>query len=334
MFWQKFIILLGLLTVSTISFADEPTVAKNVDVIKIAPTTFKQSVQLIGTVNAKYNTVLKAKVTGNLEYIAEAGTAVKQGQDLVLIENNQAIKSYELTKNAAEVAKDKYDRLQKLDKSGYVSKNDLNTAHQQWIEAQKQVQAAKTAYDSNVMTAPFDGIVGVAKFRPGAQVNQGDELLVLYKPDEIVVDLNIPEKVVSKVAIGQKVLIDGKDFQISSVQKFIDQKTHMAPAIIKYPCPSCIIGSSINVDVIIYENPNAITVPHYAITSKNKEESVFKIIDNKAKLTKITASNSDKGLVEISAGVSEGDLIVIKGMQKLQDGESVNPTIVNQNESN
>jgi membrane fusion protein, multidrug efflux system len=334
MFWQKFIIMLGLLAISTSSFADEPAVAKNVDVIKIAPTTFKQSIQLIGTVNAKYHTVLKAKTTGNLEYIAEAGVTVKQGQDLVLIENNQAIKSYEITKNAAEVAKDKYDRLQKYEKSGYVSKNDLNAAHQQWLEAQKQVQAAKAVYDSNVMTAPFDGIVGVAKFRPGAQVNQGDELLVLYKPDEIVVDLNIPEKIVSKVAIGQKVLIDEKEFQISSVQKFIDQKTHMAPAVIKYPCPSCIIGSSINVDVIIYENPNAITVPHYAVTSKNKEESVFKIVDNKAKLTKITTSNTDKGLVEISSGISEGDLVVVKGMQKLEDGEAVNPTIVTKNESN
>ncbi len=334
MFWRKFIILLGLLTIATISRADEPAVAKNVDVIKIAPTTFKQSVQLIGTVNAKYHTVLKAKTTGNLEYIAEAGITVKQGQDLVLIENNQAIKSYELTKNAAEVARNKYERLQKLDKSGLVSKNDLNAAQQQWLEAQKQVQAAKTVYDSNVMTAPFDGIVGVAKFRPGAQVNQGDELLVLYKPDEIVVDLNIPEKVVSKIAIGQRVLIEGKEFQISSVQKFIDQKTHMAPAVIKYPCPSCIIGSSINVDVIIYENSKAITVPHYAITSKNKEESIFKIIDNKAKLTKIIPSNTDKGLVEISSGISEGDLVVVKGMQKLQDGEAVNPTIINKNESN
>ena len=37
MFWQKFIILLVLLNASTFSFADEPTVAKNVDVIKIAP---------------------------------------------------------------------------------------------------------------------------------------------------------------------------------------------------------------------------------------------------------------------------------------------------------
>ncbi len=334
MLWRNFIILLGLLTASTISFADEPTVAKNVDVIKIAPTPFKQSVQLIGTVNAKYNTILKAKVTGNLEYIAEAGVAVKQGEDLVLIENNQAIKSYELTKNAVDVARNKYERLQKLDKSGLIKKDDLSAAQQQWLEAQKQVQAAKTAYDSNVMTAPFDGIVGVAKFRPGAQVNQGDELLVLYKPDEIVTDPNIPEKIVSKVAIGQKVLIDGKEFQISSVQKFIDQKTHMAPAVIKYPCPNCIIGSSINVDVVVYENPKAITVPHYAITSKNKEESVFKIVDNKAKLTKITASNSDKGLVEIASGISEGDLVVVKGMQKLKDDEAVNPTIINKNESN
>jgi membrane fusion protein (multidrug efflux system) len=308
--------------------AGETSIAKKVDVIQVNPKAFNKSVSLIGTVNAKYQTTLKAKTVGNLEFIVEAGVTVKSGEELVRIQNSQAIKTYNLAKSAVDVAKSKYDRAATLSEKGLISKNELNTAQQQYIEAQKQVQQAETEYNNNIMTAPFEGIVGVAKFRPGAQVNQGDELLVLYKPDEIVIDLNIPEKIVKKVSIGQKVFISGGEYKISSVQKFIDQSTRMAPATIKYPCPECVIGSSVDVSVVLYESADAFVIPDSAIFSRDKENKVFIVKNGKAVLSNVKIKNSDEGYSEIVDGVKASDLIVIRGMQKLHDGDKVETQIV------
>ena len=308
---------------SSLTIADDQSDHKMVEIEVIKLSKLTNSVRLIGIVQAKYLAVLKAKTTGIIEWVADAGKEVKAGQEIVRLNNNIAKNSYALAKHTAEVAKQEYERSLQLANSRLITKSDLAAAHITMLDAQKVVQDSQKEYDNYVYTAPFDSIIGVSKYRSGAQVKEGDELVTIYKPDELVVEVNIPENLLSEIKVGQKVFIEGKEMKLDTLQKFIDQKTHMVPALIKYPCESCIIGTIVNVDLIVSEKANVITIPRHAMIIKDGKNIVFTVKDNKAVLTTIEMGDSEKDRLEVTSGLKVGDQLIVAGFQRLHDGQSV-----------
>jgi membrane fusion protein, multidrug efflux system len=319
---MRFLLIICIIILPFITLADEPT-AKVVEVETLQPTKFTHSERLIGTIQAKYLSVLKAKAQGTIEWIAEPGKEVKAGEELVKLQNSEVSKSYALAKNSEELAKQKYQRTLKLSEAQLVKRSTLEDDHSSWIEAQKNVQTAKKEYEKYVFSAPFDGIISISKFHAGSQVAEGDELITIYKPSELAIEFNIPEKFLNQIKVGQKLVLNGKELKLEAVQKFIDQTTHMAPALVKYPCEECIVGTTVNIDLVISEKPDAITIPKYAIISKDKKEFVYLAKENKAMMIDIQTGAAEKDRVEVIYGLEAGDQLIITSLQRLMDGQPI-----------
>ena len=123
--------------------------------------------------------------------------------------------------------------------------------------------------------------------------------------------------------MGQKLVVNGKELKLEAVQKFIDQSTHMAPALVKYPCEECIIGTTVNIDLVISEKHDAITIPKYAIISKDKKEFVYLAKENKAMMIDIQTGAAEKDRVEVISGLEAGDQLIITSLQRLMDGQPI-----------
>lgn len=83
------------------------------------------------------------------------------------------------------------------------------------------------------------------------------------------------------------------------------------------------IGMTGTADLSVAAKKDALVVPVEALVEKNGKKYVFKVVDGKAVLTSVVVGLSTEDKVEILKGLKTGDKVVIKGVEKLKDGQSV-----------
>lgn len=83
------------------------------------------------------------------------------------------------------------------------------------------------------------------------------------------------------------------------------------------------IGMTGTADVVVATKQAVVVVPVDAIVEKKGQRYVYKVVDGKAILTEVDIGLATDSDVEITRGVKSGDRVVVKGVEKLKDGQSV-----------
>ena len=82
-------------------------------------------------------------------------------------------------------------------------------------------------------------------------------------------------------------------------------------------------GMFARVSLVLSSEKNALSVPEQALWPQGTENFVYKVIDGKVALTKVTLGQRNPGYVQIVSGLSSGDIIVTEGQIKIRDGAPV-----------
>lgn len=300
----------------------EPII-KVVEVVTVVPQGIEQTVRLIGTVRAKHATILAAKATGVLEIFKQSGEHVSKGTLIAKIINPDIEKRYEFAASTARIAKEQYERALILMKTGATSKQISEEKQSALLEAELSLATAKIELDKVRFYAPFNGIIGAYKERDGTEVKNEAPLLSFYNPAALIVDFDIPAPLLPSVNVGQKVMINGKRYSLTHVQKMLDSLTHMAPATVDISANGYIIGMSIDVDLTVFEKNNVIVLPDEAVFLNQGSSHVYIIKDSKTVLTPVELGLRAKDKVEIVNGLSKGDVVVSQGQGRLSDSMKV-----------
>jgi membrane fusion protein (multidrug efflux system) len=263
-----------------------------------------------------------AKQTGTLNHHAEAGAFVKTDDLIATLENVDLKNTYNLAKRAEQIAKNAYERTLELSKKNTSSKKNVEQALLEWINAKKDLAKIKIDLDKTLITAPFDGIVGNYKVHDGSQVTEGCPLITFFQPNDLIVEFDVPEPIVSKVKNGSKVFVNNKPYTLTHVQKLVDPDTHMAPAFLNYH-EKALPGSNVDVDLIIQENSNTIVIPYESLIIKNGNFCVYVVINEKVELRKVTLGIREKENIEILTGLKTGEKVILRGQSSLYPGISV-----------
>ncbi|MES2607366.1 MAG: efflux RND transporter periplasmic adaptor subunit [Pseudomonadota bacterium] len=294
----------------------EPIV-KVVEVINVKLKCIEQTVRLIGTTRAKRATSLIVKTSGVLEILKRAGTLVTKDTMIARINNPDIEKRYESALAAAQIAKDQYERIKTLTKTGTASKQSAEEKQAALLEAEGALATAKIELDKIRFYAPFDGVIGAYKVRDGAEINVGAQLVTFYDPTSMIVEFDIPAPLLASIDLGQKVMINEKVYKVSEVQKMLDESTHMAPATVDIEASTYIIGITVNVDLTVSEKNNVIVLPEETVFLEQGKPHVYVIKDSKTVLTPIDVGIRARDQVEITKGLHAGDVVVSQAQSRL-----------------
>ncbi len=294
-----------------------PQEEKIVEVEIVKNATIKQTANFIGTIRSRQQTALTAKTNGILTIISKPGQLVKKGDLIAKIENEDIERSYKILKEAEEIAKSQFDRTNSLLKSGVSSKNAVEEKKSLLLETQKKRSDANIALEEIKIHAPFDGIVGLFKFREGSQVNKEDIIVQFYDPKSLIVEFDVPLSVAKKVENGEQIFVDDKEYRLTYIQKMLDEETHMCPAYAEIDCPNCVIGTTVDVGLVTQKKQSVIVIPLEAIFLRDGKPFVYIVKDNKAMITPISYGIRDKKRIEIISGLKEGDQVIPFGHNRL-----------------
>jgi RND family efflux transporter MFP subunit len=174
------------------------------------------------------------------------------------------------------------------------------------------------------IVAPFDGVVA------RRLVNRGDlvqaptgtlmtPLFTVQRIDTIRVFCDVPENDVPLVHIGDPAIVkpsgfDGKPF-IGKVTRFslrLDPETRNMRTEIDLPNPEERLYPGMYAEVSLEMNrrPDALTVPAPAVGSDSNGSFVYTITDDRITRLAIKSGLTDKGRIEVTAGLSEETPVV------------------------
>ncbi|MEO8038132.1 MAG: efflux RND transporter periplasmic adaptor subunit, partial [Betaproteobacteria bacterium] len=194
-------------------------------------------------------------------------------------------------------------------------------------QEQDEVAVSKTT-----IRAPFGGIVGLRLISPGAYVKAGEDIVRLDNVSSLKLDFRVPEIYVSKLKPGLKVGIRTEAFpndvfegKIFAIEPTVDEKSRTVLARAHVPNSNVKLkpGMFGRVSILLESRPNAVIVPEEAIWPQGKDVFVYKVVDGKAVLTKVTLGVRRPGEVEVLEGLAENDVVITDGQMKMKDGAPV-----------
>lgn len=296
---------------------------KFVEIEIVTPSTIQKTIKLIGTIRPKHTTILVAKGSGMLDILLSSGQTVKKGDLIAKITNPDIEKSYQLSKATAKLANIQYKRLLSLRKTGFISAREVEEKKQIWIDARKELAKTKIELSNMRFYAPFNGIIGAYKIKEGAQVNESAQVVTVYDPSSLVVELDIPCTNQPQIKVNQLVRVFDQPYQLSHMQKMIDDDTHMCPADIDIHCESCLIGANVSVNLVVKEKQGALVMPTAALFLKKGKPHMYKVNNRKIELVAVKTGIQEKDKIEVIAGLHSGDQVIIKNPERLYPGLEV-----------
>lgn len=220
------------------------------------------------------------------------------------------------------------------------AKSTLAAAKQQLEVAKANLQHFSALSDYAKITAPYDGVVTWRFSDTGALVQAGTSsasglpVVTLAQINVLRLRIPVPESLTSQVRIGDSanvhVQATGEHFT-GKVERFtnsLDPSTRTMQVEIDVPNPTYRLQPGMYADVRLSANsrPHALTVPTQAIQRADDKTKVL-VVDtqNKVQSREVQVGVESSNTVEILAGLTEGERVIVGNLGSYQPGELVRP---------
>ena len=199
--------------------------------------------------------------------------------------------------------------------------------------------------------APISGVIGFLQVDEGNLVGRGDATLLatISASDPLLVDFNVSEieylKLTDPETVGQKSADLSFDLMLSDesvhphhgrfrvLDRSVDPTTGTLKAQAAFPNPGSYLrpGQFARLRVAVAQRENAILIPQRAVQELQGANTVM-VVDAQNKVSLRTVKLGDKADrdVVVLEGLSNGERVIVEGMQKVRPGGQVNPSTGNQ----
>lgn len=299
-------------------------------------TPFVDRIEALGTLRANETVEITATVTDTVTGIYfDDGARVAAGDTLLTMADEEERALLEEANAAAEEARRQLARAQSLTAQGTVSRSVLDERRRAYDTAIARRRALQSRLSDRVITAPFDGVVGLRRISVGALVRPGDMITRLHDDSVMKLDFTVPSVFMDSLVPGAAIrararALKSRIFEgtLSSLDNEIDPVTRSITARARIPNPDRLLRPGLLMSVELLRNPRtAVTVPEDALVLLGRESYVFVAKTAPqgwvAERRRVTPGARRPGEVEILEGLSAGERVVTRGAGLLAPGQPI-----------
>jgi RND family efflux transporter MFP subunit len=309
------------------------------------------------TVVALNQVDLRAEVTGYVtDIFVHDGQHVTRGMKLYNIDRrqyqaayDQAVANLNVAKSNLARAQQDADRYTELARNNAVARQtlehamaDLESSRMQVAAAEATVNSVETNLHYAVISAPFDGTIGISLVKLGSAVTSGQTVLnTVSSDDPIAVDCAVDEKQISRFHALLESASNGKDStlmivlpdqslyphpgRLTFLDRSVDSQTGTIRIRITLPNPGTTLKAGLTCNLRVRTtSPSAMTlIPYKAVTEQMGEYFVFVVNDNKVAQKRVSLGMTIDDRVVVTAGLQPGEKVVVEGTQRLRDNSTV-----------
>ena len=286
--------------------------------------------EVVGTVRPKLQSVIEAKVSGRIETLAVApGQKVKAGDLLAQLDAREIQAKLDQARALRDQATRELERARKLFEQKITSQAEFDAVQSRERVAAGAAAEAETARGYTKIVAPFDGVVTRKLADVGDLAAPGKPIVEMEDPDALRFDAGMPEALIGAITIGDRLVV-----RVSSLTADLQGVVvEMAPAadatsrtyLVKLDLPPTEgLRSGQFGRVIVPTGKNdAVWVPALAVVVRGQMETVFVAVSEHAQLRLVRTGKRTQNEVELLAGISPGENIIIEGAAQLHDGQRI-----------
>jgi membrane fusion protein (multidrug efflux system) len=305
--------------------------------------------EAVGTVRAFESIIVTVKGAGTIEEISfQEGQKVKAGDVLVRLDSDERRADIEQAKAETRRATAQRDELRvRLERATALRRTGAGTEAQvEDLSAQVKTlesaiasadarrKAAEARLEDLVIRAPFDGRLGMRSVSLGAYVSPGTRITTLDDLSRVRLDFAVPENVLARLSVGQTVRAVSAAFgqrvfegKVSLIDPRVDPVTRTVRLTAEFPNPDEALkpGMFLAVALEVTVKNDAVIVPEEAIVGEGLRHLIYVVKDKVVERRVVRIGQRQEGRVEIVDGVKPGETIIVRGVQRVRPGQSVDP---------
>ena len=284
--------------------------------------------------------------------VSQAEAMLRQLHEVALPAASQALKQAQTN---AEQAKKQYERTRELQARGFFSQAQLDDAKRNYDVIASQVSAARLQVKSNqpagsdlavaaaavaqanaslrlaqvklnedAILAPADGTLISRSVEPGDIVQAGKELMVLAANGETQILVQLDEKNLAKLALGQKVLGSADayadqrfDAIVSYINPGVDATRGSVEVKLLVVNPPAYLRQdmTVSVDIETARRSGALTIPTGAIHDASSNAPWVLVVRNKHTVRQpVKLGLRGDNSVEVLTGIKAGEAVILTAL--------------------
>ncbi len=270
---------------------------------------------------------LSAETSGKvIKVLVKEGDYVRAGQVLAIVEGDKLDVSKQNAQAAYNNAKADYERYESAFQTGGVTKQQLDQAKLKLESEQNNLKSAQLNASDATVRAGISGTINERKIEPGTYVSPGTEMFSLVNVGSLKLRVNVDEKNVATLKVGQTIKIAASVFP----DKNFDGK-------IVFIAPKADGSLNFPVDIEVKNNAgnelragmygtavfgadrfsSVLTIPRTAFVGSVSSNQVFVNENNTAILKTITSGRNFGDYIEVIEGLTAGQIVITSGQINL-----------------
>ena len=214
-----------------------------------------------------------------------------------------------------------------------VATQGLESARAQLALAEARLENVNLMLSRTEVKAPVAGRIVARNAKIGAIATAaGQPMFVITRDAALELRADVAETDLLRLAPGQKATLhavgmaDALDGTLRLVEPTIDPVTRLGRARITVDSASDALrtGMFVEADILAAQH-EALAVPVTAIGSSPEGTTVMRVKDGVVERVTVKTGIRDGGLVEITEGLADGDMIVTKAGAFVRSGDRINP---------
>ncbi|HLT02101.1 MAG TPA: efflux RND transporter periplasmic adaptor subunit [Geminicoccaceae bacterium] len=289
----------------------------------------------VGSLRSNESVIIRPEVAGRIAEIRfDEGERVRKGQPLVILDDSIYRAEVDEVQASLVLSQANHERALDLLRRGAGTTKARDEALAKLRADEAALALARARLDKTVITAPFEGMIGLRRVSVGDFVNIGQDIVNLEQIDPLKADFRVAEVYLGAVRPGQKIELSADAFpgetftgEVYAIDPLIDESGRSIVLRARLPNSDNRLrpGLFVRVTLVLNEREDAIQIPEQALVPQGQDQFVFRVVDGKAELTKVTAGIRRDGMVEITEGLGPDDEVVTAGQLKIRDGAPVQP---------
>ena len=306
---------------------------RTVQITELKSQIFKNYVEVQGRVDADENITLSAEMGGQVTRIlVHAGEEVSKGQLLAETDNKVILKGVAELQGAMDLANTMYEKQKNLWDQKIGTELQYLTAKNQKEGLEKKMATLQEQLELTRITSPISGTVDAVHAKIGQMLAPGMPAITVVNFSSLKAKAEVPESYAPRIHKGDDLIVVFPDMKDSvtgklnyaarvinplnrtfTVEMLLENKKEYHPNMI----------AILKINDYTSRQPMIVIPTSVVMRGEDGKDYVVILENKKAKKIHIVSGRKYQGRTEILEGLKDGDQLVTKGFQELNNGDEV-----------